>query len=145
MASLSPPKIKPNLIDTNIITQLQIQKHAIQQGGQDNICSRMWTKLKTDVVEFIHKNFWVLLIIAILGYMLWRRYRWYNSYHQQKLKEEARRKKEREAEKKLEKERKRLLMIRMQQQQEKKKKSIQTNELETKDYGTYDGNVYAMC
>lgn len=149
---------KPNLIDNNIMMQLEMRKNMIQNGGAEDpgMCSRMWTKLKQDTSAFFYNNFWILLIIILLGYVLWRRYRWHRlSMKHAEEKERMRLKKKREEkEKKLKMQ---LYLNRMSQKQNTVKPTPKNEERSTKAYalsndkrsrefGTYDGSTsYAMC
>lgn len=133
---------KPNLIDNNIMMQLEMRKSIIQSGGAEDpgMCSRMWTKLKQDTGAFFYNNFWILLIIGILGYVLWRRYRWHRlSMKHAEEKERMRLRKKREIEK--EKRLKMQLHINRMHQKQNTVKPTPKREI-----GTYDGSTsYAMC
>jgi len=146
---------KPKLIDPNIMMQLEIMKNT-QVGGENSLCSRIWTKLKTDITSFMYNNFWLLLIIIIIGYILWRRYRWYQAiYLEEKVNEEEKRIR------RMEREKQRLLILQKEKEKEREKakskaKMVQLKEKRKEqdkinsdfgnfDFGTYDGQIYATC
>jgi hypothetical protein len=125
---------KPNLIEPHIIMQLDMNKAVQQMGGEE---VSLGTKVKTDMMSFLCNNFWVLLVIGILGYILRQRYIWYQTVHLKK--EKARMLKEqRERQREKERQREQLIKLRMKEKQKEKKKVVREPE-----YGTYDGTVYA--
>lgn len=130
---------KPNLIDNNIMMQLEMRKNMIQSGGEDvGMCSRMWTKMKQDISAFFYNNFWILLIVVLLGYVLWRRYRWYR-ISMKTAKEKKKRKQEIEKEKKL------MMKIKRKQREASLKAQRKEPPPEETDLQTYEGTGLACA
>lgn len=131
---------KPNLIDSKIMMQLEMKRSMAQMGGNDaGVCSKVWTKFQSDMSSFFYNNFWVLLIIGFIVYLLWRRYKWYQKTYIKEREREKEKQKlkvkhqiEKEKEKKL---RMKILLDKQNKQSEKK---------EVKEIGAYDKSSYAM-
>lgn len=134
---------KPSLVDPNLMMQVEMQKAV--GGSGESMCSRIWTKLQSDISSFIYNNFWILLIIVIVLYLLWRRYVWYRTIYENEKLEKIKRRKEAEKEKKIKMFLK--LQQRQQLQQEMRREERKRKKEESKEYGTWSGidSNYAMC
>ena len=140
-------KVKPSLVDTNIITQMHMIKK--QSGGDTPVINKIVNKFTTDISSFVTNNFWLLLILFVLLYFLWCRYRWYTNYlKEQELKEreKIKRKKQEYDEKRRKKMLYQIMMEKKKVLEEKQNDEIDIEKPKKKkreDYDTYDGRMYA--
>jgi hypothetical protein len=74
-------KIKPTLIDKNIIGEYMKEKMMFQMKesgvAQQSELQKLGTKIFYNVISFVYHYFFILLIFIGIGYYLYKRYVWY--------------------------------------------------------------------
>ena len=83
-------KIKPNLVDTNVIKyylkQSKPEMPKVNQIEPLSEYSKLLSKLFKKVSNFIIDNIGLIVVLMILNYLLWKRYKWYTRKNKKKRK-----------------------------------------------------------